>query len=631
MKKQWDGNRFSTYTNEELSALRLIESMGNQLNHNTDEIPRLEEDYNKKLKEKTDLKGDHLGAWHGIEKPQFAEPGIAGVVDNLVNKYDELVNKQELIITKAFTDFGGVGDGITDNTSAFIEMSKWINNRGGKCKVLFPIGVYVYKPLLYGNAEWREKIELVDVKDVTIDGTGATIKQIKDSSWDSASQHTNQESPIQFRSGGNLTCKNITVKNITLQGDRVPYNATYGDGTCFGLSFRGVENITIDNCNCFGWGTDGIYIGTTYSNTYKSKYAKIINTTCDYNTRQGLSITGCDDVKIMGCSFINTEGGSFGHGIDLEPNGTTNQKNIIISNCYFENNERGAVNVIRTSQVTISGCNITEENCNGAFYCDGFSNDILIHGNNIITSTAVLYIIREQIKNLIFKNNIVRTTKTPNNSATIRINPDGTSTQLNNIEVSSNTFYGVGGVYVKMDGTFIFKNNTMYVSKEDSTLDDVFVISCQCDTIFENNKIEIDSSVIFAEKSIVVSKGIFNNNILKSHSGAILNISDDRVYGVDRAIIGYNEFSPYFYYKGEHTELDVKGKARIVSLQEECTGSANGTLRYVHGGYRRKVSGKYSKVGDIITIPSTSSGNPTGYICTAPGSPGTWVGLNNKI
>lgn len=84
MRKQWNGNRFSTYTSEELSTLRLIESMGDQLNHNTDEIPRLEDDYNKKLNEKTNVIGDHKGSWHGIEKPQFAEPGIAGVVDKLV-------------------------------------------------------------------------------------------------------------------------------------------------------------------------------------------------------------------------------------------------------------------------------------------------------------------------------------------------------------------------------------------------------------------------------------------------------------------------------------------------------------------------------------------------------------------
>lgn len=94
MRKRWDGNRFSTFTSEEVSTLELIEEVGQQANANTD-----------KLTDKTDLKGDHKGSWHGIEKPQFAEPGIAAVVDKLVGKVDNFEKTTKKFCSISSTSF----------------------------------------------------------------------------------------------------------------------------------------------------------------------------------------------------------------------------------------------------------------------------------------------------------------------------------------------------------------------------------------------------------------------------------------------------------------------------------------------------------------------------------------------
>lgn len=66
---RWNGNRFSIYDSEEKSVLKLIKKLGEQVNYNTEE-----------LNNKTDLHGDHKGSWQGISRPEYSEPGIAGVV-----------------------------------------------------------------------------------------------------------------------------------------------------------------------------------------------------------------------------------------------------------------------------------------------------------------------------------------------------------------------------------------------------------------------------------------------------------------------------------------------------------------------------------------------------------------------
>lgn len=69
---KYNGNKFSIYDSEEKSVLKLLKKLGDIVNNNINI-----------LKNKTDLYGDHKGSWQGIPGPQWAEPGIAGVVDKL--------------------------------------------------------------------------------------------------------------------------------------------------------------------------------------------------------------------------------------------------------------------------------------------------------------------------------------------------------------------------------------------------------------------------------------------------------------------------------------------------------------------------------------------------------------------
>jgi hypothetical protein len=72
--------RHYTVDSEELSMLELVGRTANKTNEIIEEMGN-----------KTDLTGDHKGSWHGIKKPVFAEPGIAGVVDHLDKKIGSIV------------------------------------------------------------------------------------------------------------------------------------------------------------------------------------------------------------------------------------------------------------------------------------------------------------------------------------------------------------------------------------------------------------------------------------------------------------------------------------------------------------------------------------------------------------
>lgn len=376
-----------------------------------------------------------------------------------------LVTLDNIVYENQFKDlvyakwFGFIGDDLTDNTAAFIALSKFVNARGGNCKIVFDEGIYRYKPTGFGftGDQWRAAVELVDVKNVYIQGKGTVIKQIKDADWKTSGVNGGgnhlEESPMQFRSTGDRTCKNITIEQIHMLGARVEY--LNNDGACFGFAFRGVENIYLRDCSATGWGTDGLYLGTTYNNTYRGFNAYIENCVFDNNTRQGASVVGIDNASFFKCSFMNTNGGTLGYGIDFEPNANQLQSGGSVKNCYFENNEKGALNFIRTQNIEVSGNRIVDKHnsSSGAIYVDGgIANyevsNIHIHNNFIETNKAGLYLNGSFWNNIRFTNNSVKTVKAPNNLATIRVNPSANATNLGSLYVLNNSFTGTGGVLV---------------------------------------------------------------------------------------------------------------------------------------------------------------------------------------
>jgi hypothetical protein len=562
---------------------------------------------NRKLSET----GDFTGTLNGMPIVA-ADPGLSSTVAYHTEQLAEIMN-----IQVSFEKFGGLPSN-PNNAQAFIDLTTFVNSRGGNCTIVFPPGEYAYKPN-DDAVSWRTLTEMVDVKNVTIIGYGATIKQVKDVSWTAGGSHySKQESPMRFRSTTQFACKNIKIYGLYVKGDSVPYSVGTGDGNCHGFSFRGVYNVIMQDCIASGWGTDGLYVGTTYDDL-KSKKVKFVNCDFDINTRQGASIAGCDDFNFTNCSFTNTSGGSFGHGLDLESNAGISQENGIIKGCTFENNQRGALNFIRTSNVIVSDCLIKEQNVNtnGTFYMDGDAENISIYNCNVVCLKAVLYIGGNtgNIKNVRFKNNSFKTTGVPLNSATIRINPNNTLTGIDNISFVGNEFIGMGGFYVKIDGQFFFDNNKMLVNLQASTDPSRFdMTSTASYTYLRNNKIKIESDVVFTAKELYITNGEIKENELISHVNATCYFMK-----YDTVLIGKNKFSDYFYYKGEHTSLDMKKEGTVTRLEINDNGNQ---YRVVHGGRQRVLNGINAKFGDITQ--SNNSNGKVAYFCLTDGSPGVW-------
>ena len=108
---KWNGNRFSVYESEEKSALGLIKELGEQTNHNTDEIEVFKNNENKKMTKedyyndiekirKIDTTGDFTGSWFGLKKPTLSEEGAFAQVEK--NQLDLELRRKNTVLYNRF-------------------------------------------------------------------------------------------------------------------------------------------------------------------------------------------------------------------------------------------------------------------------------------------------------------------------------------------------------------------------------------------------------------------------------------------------------------------------------------------------------------------------------------------------
>ena len=83
---KYNGNKFSVYESEEKTVLGLLDELGSQVNHNTDN-----------LKNKTDINGDHKGSWQGLSRPTLSDEGMRATVEKHMQDISNLQDKDILI------------------------------------------------------------------------------------------------------------------------------------------------------------------------------------------------------------------------------------------------------------------------------------------------------------------------------------------------------------------------------------------------------------------------------------------------------------------------------------------------------------------------------------------------------
>ena len=160
-------------------------------------------------------------------------------------------------------------------------------------------------------------------------------------------------------------CKRYVVKNPDFFGnnENLVYGNEWGDtGTQlwhFGIREWDAEQGVIINPRCDYFALDGMYTGG------HSKAINHLNPVCEYNGRQGLSLTGCNNLNLFNPRYRYTgKAGIFslpGSGLDIEDNGQ-GCYNVNIYNPDFVSNEGVDLLILnKTDNINIYGGVIATE------------------------------------------------------------------------------------------------------------------------------------------------------------------------------------------------------------------------------------------------------------------------------
>lgn len=181
--------------------------------------------------------------------------------------------------------------------------------------------------------------------DLTINGNGAMIKGI--GSYDSS-----------YYTILGVSNNNIKINNLIIDGAKDIVTVTGEHGMCTTITGSNVSFENVIFQNAFG---DGAII---------DKYAKnIIFENCMFDNcrRQGISITGCNNVIIRNCDIQNIKGTAPSNAIDIEPYEDMNCKNIIIENVNIKNCDgygiQGFYREMTTKNTSVYINNVNIENC----------------------------------------------------------------------------------------------------------------------------------------------------------------------------------------------------------------------------------------------------------------------------
>ncbi len=164
---------------------------------------------------------------------------------------------------------------------------------------------------------------------------------------------------------------NVKISGGHIIGERHTHTGTSGEWG-HGIEISGCTNVTIENVEisqCWG---DGIYLGKYDNNALgnpASSDITITNCNLHHNRRNNLSVTDASNVTIKNSQFNNAgfHNGQQGHapqyGIDIEPNPGRTCSNVTISNCTFQGNTVGTIQILGQLNAHVKG--VTIENCTG--------------------------------------------------------------------------------------------------------------------------------------------------------------------------------------------------------------------------------------------------------------------------
>ncbi|EFU77849.1 cell wall-binding repeat protein [Lachnoanaerobaculum saburreum DSM 3986] len=219
--------------------------------------------------------------------------------------------------------YGATGDGVSDDTAAIQRAIDAVSAAGGGI-VDIPAGNYMINTL-YQTGNSYEKAGLVLKSNIIVRiASGATLYAIP-----------NGEKSYQMFSITHVD--NVHIIGGRLIGDRDNHIGNLGQ-TGYGVRITDATNVVIEDLYAGEFWGDGVFLGEN------SKNITIYKVICDHNRRQGMSIVGGQNVKILESEFKRSDGTPPKSGIDIEPEGDYPiAKDIEIRGCLFEGNTTGFV------------------------------------------------------------------------------------------------------------------------------------------------------------------------------------------------------------------------------------------------------------------------------------------------
>jgi hypothetical protein len=275
-------------------------------------------------------------------------------------------------------DFGAVGDGKTNDQAAFQRAANFFNQRAktpagtGRAELHIPKGVYmVGRQDSTGKAS--DVLQLYECRNMKVlgdDSATTEIRYVEGFRYGSFEPATGRpyEAPTayfvdhDYAATGQTCialyrCENVEVSGLNLNGNsaHLTLGGHWGD-TGIQLPFDGIyvsdsRRITMRRLALHHFGRDGIQVLNHLAKNVDDPTLEDIvleNSTCDYNGRQGLSLTGVNGFQAVNCSFSHTgrvvvasAGRALysnpGAGVDLEPQDGF-VANVRLENCRFVDN-----------------------------------------------------------------------------------------------------------------------------------------------------------------------------------------------------------------------------------------------------------------------------------------------------